>query len=246
MKDVMIEHLTWMDVEDLVASGIRRVVICASSTEQHGPHLPLATDELLGAEYARRLALKLGDALVAPVIRPGCSDHHMSFPGSMTVPAPLLLDLFDRYVDSLERHGFERFIILTSHGGNYPVLTEWNRTRSRSNCVVLEERGYVQAGFEALRRFGRADSAGPHADLLETSMMLVIRPELVHMSKAAPGFEDEEALEVLLASDLRDITPNGILGNPVGATAEIGEAALETIASAMAEGVAKIEQTSNG
>lgn len=244
MKDVVIEHLTWTEVEEAVASGIRRIVVCAGSTEQHGPHLPLATDELLGREYARRLALKLGDALVAPVIRPGCSDHHMSFPGSMTVPAPLLLDILDTYVDSLGRHGFERFVILSSHGGNYPVLAEWNRVRGRPNCVVLEDWRYVKAGFEALRRFGRTDSAGPHADLLETSMMLVIRPELVDMSKAVPGFEDEEALETLLASDLREITPNGILGNPIGATDEIGEAALEAIASAMAQGVAEIEQLS--
>jgi creatinine amidohydrolase len=241
----MIERMTWMDVEEAVASGIRRVIICAASTEQHGPHLPLATDELLGGEYARRLALKLGDALVAPVIRPGCSDHHMSFSGSMTIPAPLLLDVFDRYVDSLERHGFERFVILSSHGGNYPVLAEWNRTRARANCVVLEDWRYVKAGLEALRRFGRTDSAGPHADLLETSMMLVVQPELVDMSKAVPGFEEEEALEKLLASDLRDITPNGILGNPVGATAEIGEAALEAIASAMAQGVAEIGAASS-
>lgn len=242
MKDVRIEHLTWMEIEEALASGFRRAIICAGSTEQHGPHLPLATDEILGVEYARRLALKLGDALVAPVIRPGCSDHHMSFPGSMTVPASLVMDSIDRYVDSLERHGFERFIILSSHGGNWPALAEWQRTRLRANCLVLTDMQLMNAGFDALRRFGRTDTAGPHADVLETSMMLATRPELVDMSRAAAGFEGEASFEMLLASDLRDITPNGILGNPVGATAEMGEAALEAIAAAMAQRVAEIEQ----
>lgn len=242
MKDVLIERLTWTEVEAALAAGFRRAIVCAGSTEQHGPHLPLATDELLGAEYARRLALTLGDALVAPVIRPGCSDHHMSFPGSMTVPASLVMESIDRCVDSLERHGFERFVILSSHGGNYPALAEWHRTRARTNCVVLMDKRYMNAGFDALRPFGRTDTAGPHADVLETSMMLAIRPELVKMSRAAAGFEGEASFEMLLASDLRDITPNGILGNPVGATAEMGEAALEAIAAAMAQGVAEAEQ----
>ena len=61
------------------------------------------------------LARALGDALVAPTIRPGCSEHHMGFAGTITVPVEALIMLLDAYVDSLSRHGFDRFLVFTSH-----------------------------------------------------------------------------------------------------------------------------------
>jgi creatinine amidohydrolase len=241
MQEVLLERMSWPAIEDAIETGYRRAIICAASTEQHGPHLPEGTDAFLGEEYARRLALKLGHSLVAPIIRPGCSDHHMAFPGSLTVPATLLMDLLDCYVDSLEHHGFERFAVIASHGGNHPVLAEWSRSRPRANCAVLSGLGWAGAGQEALRTFGRTGEGGPHADVLETSMMLVLHPDLVDMSKAEPGFQGEATFEDLLTARLRDVTPNGILGNPVGATAEMGEAALAAIAEAMAAEVMGLE-----
>lgn len=82
-------------MERLIAGGHRRAVICCASSEQHGPHLPEATDELLGEATAVRVAERLGDALVAPVIRPGCSEHHMAFAGSLTISPGLLMDILD-------------------------------------------------------------------------------------------------------------------------------------------------------
>src|SRR5438105_15045763 len=137
--EVWIERLTWPDVEARIAAGARRVIICAASSEQHGPQLPEATDALLGAATAERLARRLGDTLVAPVIRPGCSEHHMAFAGSLTISAALLMDLLDAYVESLRRHGFRRFVIISSHGGNFPVLAEWERSRRPENTTVISD-----------------------------------------------------------------------------------------------------------
>ncbi len=208
---------------------MRRAVVCAASTEQHGPHLPEATDALLGEAYAEGLARRLGDALVAPVIRPACSEHHMAFAGSLTIPETLLMDLLDAYLASLRRHGFERFVVMSSHGGNYPVLAEWERSRPAEDTVVISDFEVFGAGFDAIRRFGRNDSSGPHADVLETSMMLHLHPDLVRLERAVPGFTGAASLEDVLARGMRAITPNGILGDPVGATAEMGAAVLEAI-----------------
>jgi len=227
--ELFIERLTWTDVEAALAAGMRRAVVCAASTEQHGPHLPEATDALLGEAYAGGLARRLGDALVAPIIRPACSDHHMAFPGSLTISKTLLMDILDAYLASLRRHGFERFVVLSSHGGNFPVLAEWERERRPEATVVISDMHVFDAGFEAIRRFGRSDTAGPHAEVMETSMMLHLHPELVHMERAAPGFTGQSSLDDVLARGMRAITANGVLGDPVGATAEMGQAVLEAI-----------------
>ncbi len=227
--ELFIERLTWTDVAAALAGGMRRAVVCAASTEQHGPHLPEATDALLGTAYAEGLARRLGDALVAPIIRPACSEHHMAFAGSLTIPETLLMDILDAYLASLRRHGFERFVVMSSHGGNFPVLARWERERPATDAVVITDFTIFEAGFEAIRSFGRTDSAGPHAEVLETSMMLHLHPELVHMERAEPGFTGESTLDDVLARGMRAITPNGILGDPVGATAEMGAAVLAAI-----------------
>ena len=227
--ELFIERLSWTEIEAALAAGRRRAIVCAASTEQHGPHLPEATDALLGEAYAGGLADRLGDALVAPIIRPACSEHHMAFPGSLTITPELLMDLIDAYLASLRRHGFERFVLMSSHGGNFPVLARWERERRAADTVVLSDFHIFDAGFEAIRRFGRTDSAGPHAEVLETSMMLHMHPELVHMERAVTGFTGKSSLDDVLNRGMRSITPNGILGDPVGATAEMGAAVLEAI-----------------
>ena len=214
---------------------MRRAIVCAASTEQHGPHLPEATDALLGEAYAEGLARHLGDALVAPIVRPACSEHHMAFPGSLTISHRLLMDLIDAYLASLRRHGFERFVVMSSHGGNFPVLVEWERTRTPQDTVVISDFHVFDAGFEAIRPFGRTDTAGPHAEVMETSMMLHLHPELVHMERAVPGFSGESTLEDVLTRGMRALTPNGILGDPVGSTAEMGAAVLDAIVDRLYE-----------
>jgi len=235
--ELFIERLTWTDVEAALGRGMRRAIVCAASTEQHGPHLPEATDALLGEAYAEGLARRLGDALVAPIVRPACSEHHMAFPGSLTISETLLMDLLDAYLASLRRHGFERFVVMSSHGGNFPVLVEWERTRSPQDTVVLTDFHVFDAGFEAIRRFGRTDTAGPHAEVLETSMMLHLHPELVHMERAASGFTGESTLEEVLRRGMRSLTPNGVLGDPVGSTSEMGSAVLDAIVDRLYEQV---------
>jgi creatinine amidohydrolase len=229
VKQVFIERMSWPEVEAAVAGGMRRAIVCAASTEQHGPHLPEATDALLGEAYAEGLARRLGDALVAPIIRPACSEHHMAFAGSLTIATRLLMDILDSYLDSLCRHGFERFVVMSSHGGNYPVLADWERERAPEHTLVISDWHLFDAGFEAIRAFGRNDSTGPHAEVMETSMMLLLHPDLVHMERAEPGFTGAVELEDVIARGIRSITPNGILGDPVGATAEMGEAVLAAI-----------------
>jgi creatinine amidohydrolase len=235
MPELFMQRLSWPQIEAAVGYGATTAVVCAASTEQHGPHLPEATDELLGEAYAAGLAERLDQALVAPLIRPGCSEHHMAFAGSFTISAELLMDLLDAHLASLRRHGFTAFKVFSSHGGNYPVLARWARERPHPDAKVLTEPAIFQAGFDAIRRFGRQDVAGPHADLMETSMMLYLHPELVDMDRAEPGFVGEAGFEELIGRGFRTFSSNGIIGDPVGSSAVIGKAVLEAICERLAE-----------
>lgn len=195
--EVFLERMTWPEIEAAIAAGRTRAVVCLAAVEQHGPHLPEGTDAWLGQELAGRLARALGDALVAPVIRPGCSEHHLGFAGTITVPVDVLAALLDAYVDSLSRHGFERFLLFTSHGGNLPALTNWPGRRRPQVSVLDDPRPVVGAIRQALSGFGAAGPAGRHADLGE-----------------------------LLANGTRALSPSGVFGDPTSATAEMGAAVL--------------------
>ena len=84
----------------------------------------------------------------------------MGFAGSLTISAELLMDIVDAYLASLRRHGFERFVVMSSHGGNYPVLARWARERPVADTVVLSDTGVFEAGFEALRVVGAEQRVG--------------------------------------------------------------------------------------
>jgi creatinine amidohydrolase len=235
MDELFLERMTWPDVEARIAVGARRAVICAASSEQHGPQLPEATDALIGAATAERLARRLGDALVAPVIRPGCSEHHMTFAGSLTISADLLMDILDAYVDGLRRHGFESFVVFSSHGGNFPVLEEWSRTRPKPGAVVISDlKAFSEVLLGVARGHGRDDGELVHAEYCETSIMLALHPELVHPERSQPGYMGELEPARLFREGMRGISANGVLGNPVGADAGVGEELLEALAGWLA------------
>ena len=241
---VLLEELSWTTVERRIAEGTRTVVIMTASMEQHGPHLPTMTDTAIGYAVGERVARKLGNAILAPVIRPGCSDHHLAFPGSISIPEALFIDTVLATVRSLAPHGFTRFVLLSSHGGNFGAL-EKAAVRLREE---FEPKGVTIvdfAGREALHETMRVMLAAAvehgvvqevdaiHADNTETSVMLLRHPQLVDTSRLEPGRMGHIDTDELFAKGLRGITPNGILGDPRGATPAIGETVVERLAEAI-------------
>jgi creatinine amidohydrolase len=228
--ETRLERLSWPEIGDAIAAGKTTAIIVVASSEQHGPHLPEATDALIGEGLAVRLAQKLGNALVAPVIRPGCSDHHLDFPGTISISPDLLLRIIDSYLVSLRHCGFRQFFIFSSHGGNYPVLPQMAEQGLPPDVIVVSDlAAFTGTMLKALRPFGRQDETIPHADASETAEMLVLHPDLVHMEHAEKGFVGEMSLPRLQERGLRAISKNGVLGDPIGATSEMGEAVLKSL-----------------
>ena len=119
---VRLDELCWPDVRVLLDQGWRTAVFAAGATEQHGPHMPLAVDTLLGDDMAYRVAIELGQAVAAPTIRPGYSPHHMDLAGTITLRQATLQAIIVDYCTSLARHGFTELVLLSSHGGNTSIV----------------------------------------------------------------------------------------------------------------------------
>ena len=247
---VLIEEMSWREIEAAHARGQTTAILACGAVEQHGPHLPTGTDDHLGTAMAERAARLAGNALVAPTLRPGLSEHHMAFPGSFTLRPSTFVALLEDYCHSLARQGFERIVIFASHGGNNDTLRANAPLLARAlhpGCDVVVAVGgeWFQAVIQSLSDRGVSlGRAGVHAGFAETSMMLSHRPDLVQMEMAQPGRCDDDFYrpENVGRSQMESFifgiqtqSPTGVLGDPVGSTAKIGEELLDTAAEALAQ-----------
>ena len=114
------------------------VIIPVGSLEQHGPHLPIGTDFLNGLERAKLVAQRT-DVLVAPILFVGNAPYHLGFPGTVSLPAETIQKVYFEAAQSLMRHGFRRFLILNSHGGNR-VISQYiaDRINHETEGIAVE------------------------------------------------------------------------------------------------------------
>lgn len=244
-RELHLERMTWPEVESALADGWNRVVVAVGAVEQHGPHLPLFTDAERGTYLAEGVARLLGRTLVAPTIRVGCSSHHLDFPGTVSVGKETLRALCRDYTTSLARHGFQTICFVPSHGGNFGPLAEMLEELDRAaggGCRVrayTDLTGFLQVWRDAVAEVvGSEEGVGGHADVAESSEMLVIAPESVRADRAEAGCLDEvseELLDRIFRDGFRSVTENGILGDARGLSEEIGRRCLERATETVAE-----------
>jgi len=232
------EEMNWPSIKKAIDSGFRTVLIPVGSIEQHGPHLPLFTDTLLAYDLCERIAHKLGLTLVAPTIRPGCSDHHLAFPGTVSISPRMLREMVDAYVGSLMKAGFRNFVVIPTHGGNFePLRKGFSTLRKKYRRVKIygyfDLQRFVRAMNDVAAQFGISPEAGgAHSGFSETSCVLAVRKDLVDVSSAAPGYMgsfDEKVSRVLIRKGMTAFTKNGVLGDPTGSSAEAGEKIIQNL-----------------
>jgi creatinine amidohydrolase len=248
-ESVLMERMTWPEITQAITDGKTTAVLACGAVEQHGPHLPTGTDHYLGTAIAERAAQLAGNALVAPTLRPGLSEHHMHFAGSFTLRPSTFVALLEDYCDSLVRQGFARIVIFPSHGGNSDTLRAQapllaRAFRGRCEIVVWVRGDHFQRMTEQLAERGVSlGRAGAHAGYTETSMMLDCRPELVQMGEAAAGRCDDDFYlpENIERSQMDSFlygiqtqSPNGVLGDPTGSEASVGDDLLRIAAESLA------------
>lgn len=245
MSELRIERLTSPDIASAIAGGMRTAVLPLGATEQHGAHLPLSVD----SDHADRLGVlvaeRLGDALVLPTVRIGCSSHHLGFAGTLSLRAETLEAICADCCASLAGHGFRRVLIFSAHIGNYPVLGDIEsklaaRLPSGLDVIAFADSAAVLGAWRdaAQRVAGLADRVGGHADVAESSIMLAVRPDAVRNDRAAAGFTgfmDDVLLARVFTDGVKAVAPGGVLGDPRGMSSELGFACLTAVADLLAE-----------
>ncbi len=207
----------------------RVAIVPLGATEQHGPHLPFATDTLIADALAARLAERLDDAVALPALPVGCSREHLAFPGTLDLTPATLIAVLTDLLRSLARHGIAEAFVFSAHGGNVATL------RDALPALAAAEPGlHVAAAVdldalmgrlheEALRLGIAPEAAGHHAGEVETSIMLALHPDLVRAESFARGHAVAVAdPQALFYPDLRRHAPDGTVGDPRGASAVRG------------------------
>ena len=238
-------EMTWPELRDVVREG-RIAVMPAGIIEQHGPQLPLNTDIFLAEQITVRAAGRRPDkVVVVPPIVHGHSPHHMDFPGTLTVDPQHMINYVLDVCLSLGRHGFKKILIVNGHGSNAPVLDLVARqTIVRTNGAVIcasifymNSAEYERAANELFPEM--AGRAG-HADVIETSLYMGLRPDLVQLDKA----HDDPPSEIMKLGTARlplrviwsSLSREGIYGLVNGSSEAKGAALVE----AAVEGLANV------
>ena len=208
-------------------------LIPLGSTEQHGPHLPLATDHLIAEGFAREAADRSG-YLCTPTINIGVSPHHRQFNGTMWVDPPVFRDYVESFTRNLAYHGIDRVVYVNAHGGNVQHLREVGRRLRDEGVLYAVEWMWNESIPELVDDLFERN--GPHGGPKETAMIQHLRPELVREDRLEDardgGVESVEAAETTKHGartyyDAIDNSDNGVFGDQTDATAEKGQEMFE-------------------
>ena len=228
---VRLEEMTWTELRDRIAAGATTVLVPIGGTEQSGPYVALGKHNARVAELATRIALRLGNAIVAPVIAyvpEGSIDPpagHMRFAGTISIGQGTFEALLEAAARSMRQHGLRDIVFLGDHGGYQSseervaakLNREWAATPGCRVHALLDYYRVTQTDFvDALRSRGYGvQEIGTHAGLADTALTLAIDPSLVRQESMARQPAPGEAV--------------GVHGDPRRATAELGRIGVEQI-----------------
>ena len=228
------EYLSWPDVKN-ISKDIRSTIIWPfGAVEQHGPHLPLATDSIFVDEIINEvLGLIPPDKPIKkiPTQYLGFSPEHKGFDGTISLSSQLITLMIKEVGVQLADMGFKRLILINAHGGQISLLnTAARELRSVApNLSVFP--CFLWSGVDGLSELltKKELENGLHASLAETSLMMALKSELVGEERPCEEIQsqipDGWSLEgnAPIAWFTEDLSKSGVIGESKGATVELGK-----------------------
>ena len=209
-------------VDEIMAKDPELAIIPVGSLEQHGPHLPIMTDWAIASELGRRVAEAM-DAFLIPALPISTNREQMGKKGSVWMESVTFYHMMTDIILSLKTQGFKKVGILQCHGGIFimtPLIRDLNAKHNPDLMVALAD---TCAFNDTLYREGVIQSNTElHAGEVETSQMLSVAPDTVHMDRAA-DFVPTVPRPYLNYGSIFRATPSGVWGDPTSATAKKGE-----------------------
>ncbi|MEM3906354.1 MAG: creatininase family protein [Nitrososphaerota archaeon] len=262
-------YLTYPDIQDYLKK-CDIVLIPIGSCEQHGPHLPVATDSI-ATELPTQLAAEKADVLYTPTIWFGYSPQHLKLPGEGSGTVTLTAETYNRVIyevgRSLIHQGFNKLVYATGHTSNIKVIDPALRAlRYDTGAFVALFRNDAEGIpplFADILENPPEETPGWHGSEIETSEVLNFNPDLVHLERTGPVFPHaprfmgnrfkkkdgspyvsfEDGWEgYYIPMDHHEYSDNGLIGNPARATAEKGRIIVERLASRLAEFIEELKK----
>lgn len=245
-------YLSWTQIAALPDKANTVIVLPAGSTEQHGPHLPCAVDTVICSGVVGHALARLPDSVAAyalPPITYGKSEEHLHFPGTVTLSGETLLATINEVGESVYRSGFRKLLFVNGHGGQPQVLEIAARElRLRhGDFIVIPQHTWRLPHVAGRYMAEKEKKLAMHAGHAETAIMLALAPDTVHMERAVTNYPPEFPSKLLspdgrpaCAWTARDFGPSGVIGDPLPATREQGEAILDSLAASWAQAIAEL------
>ena len=242
---VFLDEHTWTELRDRIAAGSTTIIIPIGGTEQNGPHMALGKHNARVKFIAEKIAQKLGNTIVAPVIayvpegRVNPPGGHMRFPGTISVSDDAFRKVLESAARSFRQHGFRDIVFIGDHGDYQKSMQlaattlnrEWTKSRTpiatRAHAIEEYYRASSSGFAQLLREKGfRDEEIGIHAGLADTSLTLAVDPNLLRADRMAQPAAGAD----------------GVRGDPRRASAELGRIGIDLIVNKTVEAIRKVIQ----
>jgi len=220
----LLENMSWNEIEEYIKEK-PIIVIPTGVYEEHGYHLPVSTDNVIGLEIAKKVGERL-QIIVAPLIPFGVSRKTREFPGSIMLQFETHKRLIEDVLSEFVENGFRKLILFSFHGSDNQLmaLKEAAYTIKKRFAAIPELKLFIISSLDITdaRILKQIKTVPIHACELETSLMLYLAEDLVKMEKAVEEYPKFPEYELILTG--KPWMKSGVMGDPRKATKEKGEA----------------------
>lgn len=236
-KPILWEELTWEEVANIRENGQDLVILPVGATEQHSLHLPVGVDTFSVMAVAQGVSAKTGFPILPPLAYGVSLGHTSKWPGTISLRPETLSAIVLEIAEWVVCAGFSRLVLLNGHYTNWaPLRCGLENIRYQYPQLKIALRSVWEIS-ESINQLYQQDAVNFHANCAETSIMMAIRPDLVHPNKAQD--EPDRSAHCFFTYNVSQESVHGGVGNPSEATTKFGQSLLNRCVETLSQQLEK-------